>query len=736
MTEKDKPTIPIHVLDKSTTKPIFPDDPMVGYRIAGRYEILRPLARGGFGQVFKARDTKLERIVAIKLVDLGKASEDTRSRMLREARANARLHHPNVVVLHDAGEDPYGLYLVLEYVAGASLADVLQGGPLEPQRAAEIAEECALALGAAHAHGIVHRDVKPANILLTESGRVKVADFGVARMVGEARLTDRGSIIGTPNYMAPEQIDGVEVGPEADMFALGCVLYEMLAGRPPFDGDTTSEVLGRILRGSPDPMPPLDHSVAPLVDIVTALLDKNPHRRLRPNEFLQRIRSWERQEGLRFGRLGRVGRGRKIALIAGTAIVAALIGANLARRDRVVELPPREPSVLVRVADPPASSGDVVEETIRFSSRDALFAYVEFVGRGRSGLRKVDEKSLLLEGPSDFVKSRVEEARVIDQLLGYDFFREPNLLTSGRASSRLVTCDFVAIQPSELIALFSAAAGWPVVQSADVPLASSEFLRVSAENQPWDDLVLKVLRAAGLGTHRYETIWLVTAEDVPIVPRGKTLTIFPRRHSTEDVRQRAEAVISDAGLVWTVEAKGSTGVVVVDGADGIDRVLESIASIRGTDWDVVNPRSFTGRPVSLRLEDAPLKDMLDFYSTLSRRPHVAVAGTSAWVRASVVEIPADECLTAVLDANGLAATDSGARVEVRPIATEVVEVRLKNTEPKTLEPLRRRAEQAAARTGVPATISARADVVRIEARSDVARDLASIVEAIDSALGR
>ncbi len=732
MARKDEPTVPIHALDKNVTKPVRPADPLIGHRIADRYELLQPLAEGGFGRVYKARDTKLERIVAIKLVDLGKASEDTRARMLREARANARLHHPNVVVLHDAGEDPYGLYLVLEYVAGTSLADALSDGPLEAHRAAEITRECATALAAAHAHGIVHRDIKPGNILLTESGRVKVADFGVARMVGQARLTDRGSIIGTPNYMAPEQIEGSEVGAEADMFALGCVLYEMLAGRPPFDGKTTSEVLGRILRGTPNPLPPLDHTVAPLVDAMTSLLDKIPQRRLRPNELIQRLRSWERKEG---PRPIRIGRRQKVLIISLVAVVAGLVGASLALRDRepgpVITSHP--PALLVRVTDAPVTDNVVIEETITLSSRDALFAYLDFVGRDRSEFRKVDDRSILVTGTTESVRMRVEEAKVIDQLLGYEFFREPSLLTSDRPSNRLVSCDFDAIQPSELIGLFSAAAGWPVVQSADVPLEHSAFLRVSAENQSWDEIVRNVLRAAGLATHRYETIWLVTSEDIPVIPRSKVLAIFPRRHSTEDVRQRAADAMTNRGVAWRLDAGGREAVAVVDEAGGIDAVLESIDDLRGPDWEIVNPRRFTGQPVSLRLDGSPIGDMLAFYGSLTRRPHVAEGDLDGWVRANIVEIPSDEYLAAVLDANRLTTHDGEDHVLVRPFEDETIEVRLRVLDGASLAPLVAHASSA---EGSSALISIEGLVVRIEGRNDIARELATVVKALDDAMAR
>jgi len=479
-------------------------------------------------------------------------------------------------------------------------------------------------------------------------------------------------------------------------------------------------------------MPPLDRSVAPLVDAVTALLDKSPQRRLMPNELIQRLRSWERHNSFRSVRLGT--RSRTVA-IAATVVIAAVVGANIAlRREEPAPQPAASPSLLVRVTDAPGASGTIVEETLPFSSRDALFAYLEFLGRERGNVRRVDERTIAVEGPAEDVRLRAEEARIFDQLHGYDFFREPSRLIGGSASTRRVTCDLSAVQPAEVVALFSAATGWPVVQSADQPLESSSWLRVNADDQPWDELVLRVLRAAGLASHRYETIWLVTSENVSVAPAWKSAVIVPDPASTAEAEERVRSGISEHGVSWVVETSAGKAVLMVDGATEIDAMLHGIEKLRTPDWRVESPPRFSGQPISLRLDDAPLKDVLDFYSSLTGSRHLPDRNTSAWVRANIVEMPSDEFLTAVLDANQLTAVTSGSNVLVRPAELESVTVRVRHAEADSLAPLEALAERMQQITGTSTAVIVSHDSVRIEARSDVARNLAAVVRTIDSLL--
>ncbi|MBA3559905.1 MAG: serine/threonine protein kinase [Gemmatimonadaceae bacterium] len=242
-----------------------------------RYEVEREVGRGGMATVFLARDTRHDRPVAVKVLHPDLAASLGTERFLREVRTTARLSHPHILPLLDSGESDGLLYYVMPFVEGESLrARLERQGALPIPDALGIAREVADALGYAHGRGIVHRDVKPENILL-ESGHALVADFGIARAVGEAaadRVTATGLAVGTPQYMSPEQLEGRrDVDPRSDLYSLGCVVYEMLAGAPPFSGPTTHAILARRLT---EPAP----SVRKERDTVPATLDAAVQRAL------------------------------------------------------------------------------------------------------------------------------------------------------------------------------------------------------------------------------------------------------------------------------------------------------------------------------------------------------------------------------------------------------------------------------------------------------------------------
>jgi serine/threonine-protein kinase len=251
-------------------------------RIPG-YEVLGELGSGGMGVVYKARDTRLKRDVALKMILSGPhARPEERERFRREAEAVARLQHPNVVQIYEVGEQDGRPYLALEYVGGGSLAERLGGRTLPPDDSARLVRALALAVHAAHERGIVHRDLKPANVLLTEDGTPKVTDFGLAKRLDEAGQTQTGAVLGTPNYMAPEQAmgDGRAVGPHTDVHALGAILYELLTGRPPFAGATLLETLDQVRAQEPPPPGRLRPGLPrDLETICRKCLEKEPARR-------------------------------------------------------------------------------------------------------------------------------------------------------------------------------------------------------------------------------------------------------------------------------------------------------------------------------------------------------------------------------------------------------------------------------------------------------------------------
>jgi serine/threonine-protein kinase len=221
-------------------------DPLVGQLLDRRYQVVSRLARGGMATVYEAVDTRLDRTVALKVMHPGLASDDEFvSRFIREAKAAARLSHPNVVAVFDQGSDNGTVFLAMEYVAGRTLRDLLQERVrLSPREAFDVLEPVLAALGAAHEAGLVHRDVKPENVLLADDGRVKVADFGLARAVSTASSSTatQGVLIGTVAYLAPEQVLRGIADPRSDVYAAGILLFEMLTGTKPFDGDSPIQV--------------------------------------------------------------------------------------------------------------------------------------------------------------------------------------------------------------------------------------------------------------------------------------------------------------------------------------------------------------------------------------------------------------------------------------------------------------------------------------------------------------
>jgi serine/threonine protein kinase len=246
--------------------------------LAGRYRLMQVIGRGGMGTVYRATDLILGRTVAVKVLPHALAEQDRThvARFEREARAAASLLHPGVVSVFDTGVDGATRYIVMEYVSGRSLAVILnEEAPLDAARAVWVAERVADALFAAHTAGIVHRDVKPANVMLTDDGAVKVLDFGLARLIDGTALTQTASAPGTAAYMAPEQALGEPADERSDVYSLGCLLYAMLTGGPPFGGDGPAAILHQHVQVEPRPPRAINRGVPPRLDaLVVQMLAK------------------------------------------------------------------------------------------------------------------------------------------------------------------------------------------------------------------------------------------------------------------------------------------------------------------------------------------------------------------------------------------------------------------------------------------------------------------------------
>jgi serine/threonine-protein kinase len=210
------------------------------------------LGRGGAGTVYLARDPVLDRRVAVKTLTLGPAEgPDVRQRFLREAQAAGGLRHPNIVTVYDVGEHAGQPYIAMEHVEGDDLAQLVQGRPYSIEWALDVVRQLCEGLGHAHRNGIVHRDVKPANVRVTSAGEVKIMDFGVARLPAST-MTKSGRLLGTVQYMAPEQVEGSSIDARADVFSVGAIAYELVARRKAFSGDSLTAVMFQITRGAPD----------------------------------------------------------------------------------------------------------------------------------------------------------------------------------------------------------------------------------------------------------------------------------------------------------------------------------------------------------------------------------------------------------------------------------------------------------------------------------------------------
>ncbi len=246
-----------------------------GSVLAGRYEVGGLLGHGGMAEVYRARDLRLDREVAVKVLRASGAADPAfRARFRREALAAASLNHPLVVAVFDAGGgtgDSEPAFLVMERVAGRTLAEVVRdGGPLEPERAVPAAADVLEALGHAHEHGIVHRDVKPANVMVADGGGIKVMDFGIARPMGTAGATVTGTamVVGTAEYLSPEQARGLPLDERCDLYSAGCLVYELLTGRPPFTGPTPLAVAWQQMEDEPLPPSALRPGIPAALDAV------------------------------------------------------------------------------------------------------------------------------------------------------------------------------------------------------------------------------------------------------------------------------------------------------------------------------------------------------------------------------------------------------------------------------------------------------------------------------------
>lgn len=240
----------------------------------GRYEIVSELGQGAMGVVYKATDPLIDRIVAIKTISLNLAQEEREeyeARFYQEAKAAGRLSHPNIVTIFDVGRSGDIAYIAMEFLQGRELRDILNDGKLLPvDQALDIVAQVATGLAYAHDHDIVHRDVKPSNVMVGQDGHVKITDFGIARMASAGVRTQTGMVLGSPKYMSPEQVTGKVIDRRSDVFSLGVMLYEVLTGQPPFVGENVNAIMYQTLNAIPAPPSTLNPAVPDMLNFIVA----------------------------------------------------------------------------------------------------------------------------------------------------------------------------------------------------------------------------------------------------------------------------------------------------------------------------------------------------------------------------------------------------------------------------------------------------------------------------------
>lgn len=331
---------------------------MVSQTKFGRYEVVSALGQGAMGAVYKAVDPLIERTVAIKTINLDLSKEERaefEARFYREAKSAGRLSHSNIVTIYDVGETDDIAYIAMEYLEGESLREMLDSGVVLPvDLIGRIAAQIASALNYAHENHVVHRDIKPANIMITPNRDVKIMDFGIAQIPTGSR-TQAGTVLGSPKYMAPEQVAGQPTDGRTDIFALGVVLYEMLTGVTPFNGDNLSAIMYKILNEEAAPPSTVNLGVPPVFDrIIGRALAK------RPEDRYQTAREFARDLGGNEALIPQEVRQPAASKQPGKPVQAS--GTTAAQQDATLYLPPHKASGVFAI--PPADSGRGIQAKI------------------------------------------------------------------------------------------------------------------------------------------------------------------------------------------------------------------------------------------------------------------------------------------------------------------------------------------------------------------------------------
>jgi serine/threonine-protein kinase len=399
----------------------------------GRYLIESELGRGAMGVVYKARDPMLERVVAIKTVNLALEREgiqEYEARFHQEARAAGGLSHPAIVTIFDIGRSGDTAYMAMEYIEGAELGELLAGAkPLPLEQAVSIAAQVAEGLCYAHERGVVHRDVKPANIMVAPDGSVKITDFGIARMRTSGDLTQTGTMLGSPRYMSPEQVLGKRADQRSDIFSLGVVFYEMLAGAPPFGGDNVTALMYQIVNFVPPAPSAVNPQVPELIDFVVAKMLAKPleERYQSTREAAADLRAAERQ----------------LAAAAGPDAVPRLPAAALAPGAQPVLVNTHEKKVvLAQTLDRTRRADDATAEAAELAARGLSRSFDSAEATQRLGTLTGTEASALADASAPLTATQM--LSTLEQPPRGRWRRRDWLLVGGAALAGLIVASAIA----------------------------------------------------------------------------------------------------------------------------------------------------------------------------------------------------------------------------------------------------------------------------------------------------
>ncbi|MFE6662241.1 Stk1 family PASTA domain-containing Ser/Thr kinase [Streptomyces sp. NPDC057697] len=603
-------------------------DPLVGQLLDGRYRVDARIAVGGMATVYRAMDTRLDRVLALKVMHPALATDASFvERFIREAKSVARLAHPNVVAVFDQGAQGQYVYLAMEYVAGCTLRDVLRDrGALQPRAALDILEPVLAALGAAHRAGFVHRDMKPENVLIGDDGRVKVADFGLVRAVGTVTDTT-GSVLGTVSYLAPEQIEDGTADTRTDVYACGVVLYEMLTGSKPHGGDTPAQVIYQHLNAAvPPPSAAVPGLPPSLDDLVASATARDPE--LRPYDAVALLaETREARSGLTDAQLDAVPPQATAeahdAAEDRTSVIPRLLpaGQGVSHHTSRLEMPP----------PPPPRTGSGPGGLPRRGPRRSVIAVVVAVllalgiGTGvwyinsgqftrvpsllgqtqKDAEKRLSDAGLELKGVKRSYSDTVERGKVISS--------DPasGARVRGNAAVTLVVSRGPEIvKVPDVRDLSRADAGRELKKAGLVPgMVTEEF---SEETDRGD--VIRTEPAAGTGRHPDSAVALVISKGAPVdVPdvtglsvedatsaledEGLKAKVLPDRvHSSEDagdIARQSPGEGTEAAEGDTIELTVSEGPRMVDVPDVTGKdVDEATSTLKGAGFEVKVDRPF------------------------------------------------------------------------------------------------------------------------------------------------